>query len=301
MTGYRGAADLAAMQAALAAWIQHGGDCGFCHAGDLPHRLYNGLRGRYPLDELVRLWHDADGIGAFAIVYPDQSGYDAFVSPAQRGTDLERHVLDWGYETSRRWMDQEGYAADPVQTDVHTCDETRAALLRDLGYEPEGKPWLAIGERPLGGTLPPVELPEGYTIRAARGEEDDGQLQAVHNAAFDSDWAGDEYLDQVMRQPGYDPALEQVVVAPDGTFAAFCIVWLDAGNKVGLFEPVGTHAAHQRMGLGRAIMAHGLDLMRQRGMQRAQVGWEMDNPASDGLYAALGFEPKHRLTAYGKM
>ena len=53
---YKNADDLAAMQSALAAWIHDAGMCGYCHVGDVPHRIFNGLRGRYPIEDMVWLW-----------------------------------------------------------------------------------------------------------------------------------------------------------------------------------------------------------------------------------------------------
>ena len=38
----------------------------------------------------------------------------------------------------------------------------------------------------------------------------------------------------------YRPELDWVVEAPDGSFAASCLVWLDEENGVALLEPVGT-------------------------------------------------------------
>jgi hypothetical protein len=38
----------------------------------------------------------------------------------------------------------------------------------------------------------------------------------------------------------YRHDLDQVVEAPDGRLAAFALGWLDAANRVGELEPVGT-------------------------------------------------------------
>jgi mycothiol synthase len=295
---FQGAADLAAMQAALAGWIMGAGNCGYCHIGDLPHRIYNGLRGRYPTEALVRLWRAGGTVLAFSLSSPRMSGFDAFVSPDHRGGALEREVLTWGYETTRRWMDREGKNDSAVITDVDDGDETRSALLLELGFQPDNAPWLVVNERSLDGDLPEIVLPEGYHIRGAVGDEDAEQLAAVHSGAFGSSWTAEIYREEVMHKPGYTPELERVVVAPDGRFAAFCLIWLDERNRLGLFEPVGTHEAFQRMGLGRALLASGLHLMRERGMERAQVCSETDNAASSGLYGAMGFEPLYRVASY---
>ncbi|MCC6614002.1 MAG: GNAT family N-acetyltransferase [Anaerolineae bacterium] len=297
---YHGAGDLAAMQAVLAGWVRESGSCGYCHVGDLPHRIYNGLRGQYPRDEMIRLWSLDGQLVAFALVYPRHACYDAFVSPAHRSGAFERDVLAWAAETLRDWLDREGAHAKAVMTGVDSCDTWRANYLIECGYQPDETAWITLNEREIITDLPDVVLPEDYRIRSALGEVDAAGLAAVHSGAFGSKWTPDLYRDEVMRKPGYDPALEHVVVAPDGAFAAFCITWLDDQNAIGLFEPVGTHEAYQRKGLGRALMAHGLRFMQTRGMRLAQVGSEPDNPASNALYRAVGFAPKYTTTSYRK-
>lgn len=286
------------MQTALAEWVQTAGHGIYCHTGDLPHCIYNGLRGRYPRDEVVRIWRKADTIIAFALVYPRHKGFDVFVSPDFRGGDLEREVLTWATTNTRAWMDREGNQSEPVLADVYDRDEHRAVLLAELGYSAADDPWIVINEQSLDSPLPEVDLPAGYTIQSGVVEQDATKLCNVHVGAFGSEWTPQVYLDEVMRKPGYDPAMEHVIVAPDGSFAAFCVIWLDDLNGIGLFEPVGTHKQHQRKGLGRALLIHGLNVMINRGMRLAHVGSTTKNEASNGLYQAVGFVPRYPIFEY---
>ena len=295
---YQGADDLTVMQEALAGWIHDSGVCGYCHVGDLPHRIYNGLRGRYPREDMIRLWYHDERLAGFALVYPRHGCYDAFISPMHRAGAFENEIVSWADATLRDWMDREDAREKAVMTGVDECDLARLNCVLELGYQPDETTWITINERQIVTDLPDVVLPDGYSIRSAIDEADAAGLAAVHSGAFGSNWTADLYRDEVMRKPGYDPALEHVVVAPDGTFAAFCITWLDFTNAIGLFEPVGTHKAYQRKGLGRALVAYGLHFMRERGMQLAQVGSAADNPASNGLYRAVGFAPKYPATSY---
>jgi ribosomal protein S18 acetylase RimI-like enzyme len=82
--------------------------------------------------------------------------------------------------------------------------------------------------------------------------------------------------------------------------AAFCIAWLDFTNRVGLFEPVGTHPDYRRMGLGKAVLAEGMRRMMAYGMQSVIVCAEGDNPAAQRLYQSAGFEVEQRLLKYAK-
>src|SRR5206468_2218062 len=76
---------------------------------------------------------------------------------------------------------------------------------------------------------------------------------------------------RLMQHPGYIRELNPVVVAPDGSLAAYCIGWPDAVNKVGEIEPLGTRPAYSSLGLARAIIVEVLRRMRAHGMETALV------------------------------
>lgn len=291
--------DLPHLQAALAGWIQSAGDCGYCHVGDISHRIYNGIRGRLSLNEVVRVWEDDSQIIGFDIVGPYYNRFDTFVHPDYRGTESERDMLQWAYTTTRHFMNIIGRADKPVLAEECSGDDIRAQLLIELGFE-KHEHWGNITERRLDDVIPEPSLPDGFSIRAAT-MDDYAQLAAVHSGAFGSNWSPELYRDEVMLNPGYRVEREIVVVASDGQFAAFTKTWLDEVNKVGLFEPVGTHKDFQRKGLGRAMMLHTLHEMKSLGMKTAMVGHEADNPASIGLYNSLGFRTKYEIADYKKL
>ena len=91
----------------------------------------------------------------------------------------------------------------------------------------------------------------------------------------------------VQAAPLYRRDLDLVAVAPDGELAAFCTVWFDDVTRTAAFEPVGTHPAHQRRGLGRAVMAEGLRRAARLGATLCAVGSYSE--AAGALYASLGF------------
>jgi ribosomal protein S18 acetylase RimI-like enzyme len=142
-----------------------------------------------------------------------------------------------------------------------------------------------------------VDLPPGYVTRAVVGPEDAAALAAVHSGSFGSDWTAEKYA-WLMTTPGYDPARELVVVAPDGSFAAFTVTWFDHVNGTGYFEPVGTHADHRRLGLGRALLNAGMQRMAKAGLTTALVMHEADNEGSMRLYADAGFRPIERIDVW---
>lgn len=286
--------DLPFMQAALARWIATAGAQLYCHVGDVPHRMYNGLRGRYPLDELVRLWRDGDQIIAFGMVYPHEPAFEVFLAPDHRGGDLERAALRWGHETAVARNDSD---EGVIRADRTAHDTVREALLLELGYEEDG-PYITLNTQTIPDDIPEPTLPDGYRFGSGLDDPDGGKLADVHSGAFDSDWTAAIYREQVMHKPGYDPARELVIIAPDGRFAAFTVTWHDAVNKTGLFEPVGTHKEFQRQGLARALLYHGLRDMRSHGMTSAMVGNEADEEGPAALYQGVGFTPLTQIIDY---
>lgn len=288
--------DLPRFQAMLAGWIQTAGACGYYHVGDLPHRIYETLRGRRPVGDLVQVWEDGARIVGIAINFLFDTSFHVFASPAYRGTRREVEMIELAYATTLRYVQESGREDTLVNTDVFGCDDVRKELLARLGFE-EYRVWDEIAERSLSDPILEGRLPDGFTIGSAT-MEDYAQLAAVRNASFGANWTPEEYRDEVMRKPGYWPEREIVVVAPDGRIAAFTVIRVDAVNKIGQFEPVGTHRDYQRRGLARAMMVYALREMQRLGMQTATVGHDATNLAARELYRSLGFRKKYETLGY---
>ena len=93
----------------------------------------------------------------------------------------------------------------------------------------------------------------------------------------------------ITKSPTYRPELDLVVVAPDGSFASFCIAWYDERNKLGVFEPVACHECHRRRGLTTALMTEALCRLKDLGATVAAVGAVGGNDVSNAFYESLGF------------
>jgi GNAT superfamily N-acetyltransferase len=98
------------------------------------------------------------------------------------------------------------------------------------------------------------------------------------------------------RWAAYRGDLHVLVEAPDGTMASSTIMWLDEANKTVEFEPVGTHPDYRRLGLGRAMMRHGMQLARAAGATHATVVClgAPGHPKARGLYYSVGFRELSR-------
>jgi mycothiol synthase len=283
--------DLPRLQGALAVWIRQAGACGYCHAAELAHRIYEDLRGRRPVGELVQVWEDGAAIAGVAVNLRFGSAFDVYTSPSRRGTPHEREMVQYAFETTARYL-----RGAPVVTDVFGCDTAKAETLRGLGFA-EYRLWDHIRERSLLQPIPDPQWPPGFCVRTAT-MEDHMQLAAVRNSSFGEDWSGEAYLAEVMLKPGYRPERELIVLSPEGQVVAFTVTWLDGLNRVGHFEPVGTHRNFQRRGLARAMMLHALHELRTLGMESATVEHTADNLAALALYRGLGFEKTYETFGY---
>ena len=227
----------------------------------------------------VRLWFAAGGqVAGFSWLDPGDIGL--FSHPAHRA--VESPMLVWAEGAAR--------AAGDLRLTAWAFDgdAARRQLLRERDYRRDEASYVHF-YRELGDDLPTPALPPGYTLRHLRGAADLGQRVAVHRDAFAPSRMTVAKHRAVMASPTYRRDLDLVVVAPDGSFAAFGIVWLDAANRHGVFEPVGCAVAHRRRGLAAAIVREGQRRLRAHGATAATVLSAADNHAARRLYASVGF------------
>lgn len=286
--------DLPAVLAFVGACYQRSGGCGCLHPGDVANTMSNKLEGR-DLDQHLWLYTPGGTLRALLLIFPARdASYTVVVPPEEYGGALERGLRSEGLRRARALLRRAASdASEPprptIRVEVMDCDPARQALLTDLGYTPEPEPFGYMDVRALGDDLSAPTPPEGFTLRSVAGEHEAAQVAAAHNGAFAFNWTPEEYRD-VMRTPAYVVDHELVAVAPDGTFAAFALYWLDPVSRTGLFEPVGTVPAFQRRGLGRALLYEGMRRMRAAGMRAALIGYDADNLPAGALYRAVGFQ-----------
>lgn len=281
-------ADLPWIQETVAEWIAGAGRCAYDHIGELPHRIYENIRGRRPTGEVVHVWEDGGRLAGLTVNTRFENAFDVFTAPDLRGTQAEADMIEAACETT-------GRGEDEVLTDVFDCDTARIEVLERLGFT-RFRTWDDVNEAALTD-LPAPSPPPGFTLRAARLADAD-ELARARNSAFDSEWTGAQYRDEVMLKPGYDVDREIVAESPDGRIASFLVYWVDRRNAIGHFEPVGTHADYHRLGLARATMLHAMHRMRALGLTTVTVNHDAENVPARRLYAALGFKKTHETFGY---
>ena len=229
-----------------------------------------------------RLWLDGDRCVGWAWLHrPATLDYEVHLD--HRGGHVHEEVLDW-FEA-----EAEGSSLEAWAMDGHNEALARRAFARPVAYKS-----YAYYVQDLPASQGGVE--DGFILRTVRGVEDLAARVAVHRAAWEPSRVTEDSYRNVMATWPYRSDLDCVVEAPDGTFAASVLCWYDEDNRVGEFEPVGTHPAYRRRGLGAAVCSYALARLHEVGARKAIVytgGREADGPART-LYESIGFRQHAR-------
>jgi mycothiol synthase len=292
--------DLRAMQACVtAAWLSPRRPLIPGTIGDLAWWVASAGPGT-DWTERIRLWTDGDTVVGWGFFKPPDS-LDWFAAPLPE--DDERRVLDeivdWGGErVIATAAVASGEATAQPSLEVWAADGwLEAEVVRSLGFVETGTTLTQFFQS-LERELPEPIVPDGYSLRTVAGPSEIPARVEVHRAAFaPSKMTVEKYSVLVGLEP-YSYDFDAVVEAPDGSFAAFTLCWLDRAAGLGYFEPVGTHPGHQRLGLGKAVNTFGLRLLQAAGARDALVYSLTSNAASEALYRSVGFEPVAIHRAY---
>ena len=250
----------------------------------------------FNLEEVVHLW-EVDG-QIVGMLNPDGNGEAFFqVHPAYRSEELFCEMLE--FAEIKLPNHKEGDAHDLLAW-VNAKDILHKNVLTQRGYVRSKYLAEHMRRRSLAEPIPfapaqgkPDSVPRnGYTVRAL-GDETELPARSwlswkvFHPDEPDEKYQGWEWYKNVQRVPIYRRDLDIVAVAPDGELAAFCTVWFDDIARTAVFEPVGTHPAHQKRGLGKAVMSEGLRRAQKLGATLATVS--SYSTGAHALYNSMGF------------
>lgn len=286
---YRNEADYGRIQSLLVEILRLQGPPVDCTVGDLDWWRFSW--GNSPTDiESARLWEDEAG-QLVAVAWFGYALVDQFIHPDHR--DLEDETLAWA-EGQRAAEPRSAEGAHTLAAFAFDADPARQAHLESRGYARTPSAVLRF-RRSLDARIAPPALPLGYAVRSLCGDEDLERRVTVHRAAFERTRVTlDEYR-VLQTAPGYRLDQDYVMEAPDGSFAAFALVWVDEANATAIFEPVGCHPDHRRRGLTQRLLVECCARLRARGIVQALVGTSEANEAATALYRSAGFEPQDCL------
>jgi len=231
----------------------------------------------------AKLWFDGSQPVGWAYVDTLHNLYWELEKPYTVSLDAE--IVAWGVDCIRKNL-----AAGETTTPDASCREDykeRLDFLNQHGFRQTEVVTVHM-KRNLSESIPEFELPQGFQIRSVTGTEEAGAIASTHRAAFDSDYMTTENRLIIMNSSEYDPLLDLVVVAPDGTIAAYCTcsVKPDGG---GYTDPVAVHPNYQRKRLAKALLLKGMQMLKERGMKSAHLGTSGENIAMQKSAQSAGF------------
>jgi predicted N-acetyltransferase YhbS len=297
---YAGAADLQLLEDSLA--LAYASTS--LRVGDLSWMSRDHTHRELSLD--IRLWEDnaTRQLIAWAFFRPNGE-FNVFVTPDSG------HAEDASlFDSLLAFIDQSAQSSvtagdPPVTLNTYAIDPTRSVVDRSLAAALERAGHQVDDASDTSGFLvrsldhlSPATLPAGYNFAwVGTPALLTGRVEA-HRAAFaPSDLTVKRY-ERVQRTWAYQPTLDRLVVTEAGEVVAFCTAWYDAHNAAGLLEPVGTHPAHQRRGLARAVCLDACHALLGMGARTAQVGY--GSAAGFATYTSAGFRQTNRELVFSK-
>ena len=290
---YACAGDLRRMQSAVAGAYTSTS----LRVGDLAWLARHHTHRELALD--IRLWEDGQGRLLGWTFFRSNGGFNLFVAPGcgdDALVDAMVGVIEQAARTSVAAGDALAalytYAIDPSRS---AADRLLAAGLRRHGFQ-QG-PSEGVLTRRLD-RIPEPAPPQGYRLETVEAPQQVVGRVAAQRAAFaPSDLTLEKYA-RVRRTWPYRPGLDHIMTTDDGQVVAFCTAWVDEENAAGLFEPVGTHPAHQRRGLAKAVCLAALGALRDAGARTAQVGYQ--SAAAAATYRSIGFGHERQELTFRK-
>ena len=243
----------------------------------------------------TQLWEDADGrVVGFAIMRPYVNAMFYEVASIKASGALENEILRWGQQQIR----QANSSRDKPDTLRISCPADyleRIGVLEQNSFQAQPVRTLQM-TRSLREPLPEPQLLPGFTIRHVTGEQEAEALTLLHQAAFGTQNLTVEARLAWMRTPEYDPELDLLIVAPSGSWVAYCMCSISqeqnalTGHKLGYTDPIGTHPDFRRQGLARALLLTGLRYLKERGMDSAALSTWGENSAMQKTAESVGFQ-----------
>jgi GNAT superfamily N-acetyltransferase len=172
-----------------------------------------------------------------------------------------------------------GFTDTTVEMLIREDDSTRIAAAEQAGFgatdDAFGIGWMEVRSRSAAPSLP-----TGMRIESFAGG-------AHPMAARNGEHVAERLAECSLYRRDLDLALR------DGDqLAGYAIFWADPVTGVGLLEPMRIEDAYQGRGLGKVLIAAGLDRLAAAGCTRLKVGMELGNERAVRLYTWAGFRAR---------
>jgi len=224
-----------------------------------------------------------------------------WVRTEHRGRGIGTALIDWSIEAAR-------VEPDVLQmfTGSNIRREDAIALIEGYGGFEYARSFFQMIHRSPGDASAP-DWPEGVALARLDGEELARASVEAHDGSFIDHWNYhpvpiEDYV-HWLRHPDTDPDMWFIARADDGAVAGFCLCFVEraaeTGRRIGWVAQLGTTRPFRRIGLGRALLRHGLRVLAERGVDEVRLGVDAENLSGAlGFYTRAGFEVMRESRVY---
>jgi mycothiol synthase len=264
------------------------------HIADMPYRLTSTWQDQ---ECQMMVWEKESELLAWAVFQPPWCNLDYAIHPSKAGASLEKEVFTWGKNEMMEYTKRTGrefFGSVEFFENTPKAEQTIANLTA-LGFKKFD--WSIIRfEKDLNQELPAPELPDGFSIRPLRGDEEVESYVKLHQLVFSSKEMTVAWRMRMLKHPSYIPETDLVVVDAANNVVGFCVGWL--WREVGQIEPLGIHPAYQGVGLGRALELSALQALRDKGARFIHVDHVSNNEKAIALSLKMGFKQINHAVRY---
>lgn len=256
----------------------HGGQLAYPQPADVRSMLAHSAVSAHS-----RAWWAGDSMVAWSLAQTDFGNIVFDVAPAVRAAAFDEEVVRSGLQRLA------AVGSTTADTPVESDDSWRQSLLTRCGFAASGETVIhLLNPSPGEHTAPPP--PAG--LRAQELADRVEEYVEVHRAAF-----GTSYLTREVRlawqaQPGFDPALDLVLVDDAGRIVAFAVSYLH--GDVGEIGAVGVRPGHRGRGLAHVIVAAALERLISAGARTVTMSTAGTNSAMLATARQAGFAAQRR-------
>jgi mycothiol synthase len=269
-----------------------------------PPQHRNDYPGRVDLEEAfasiivsknTRIWFEKNNLIAWAYV----DGYNNLIweLDLKYTGQLGSEIVEWGEKCVRRNLSN--VEKGTLYANCRESYTERIAFLQQYGFKELEETTVTL-TRSLSEAIPDPQRPPGFIIRPILGKQEAEAVATMHRAAFGTEYMTTENRLIIMSTSGYDPSLDLVAVAPDGSIAANCICSVNPQEKIGFTDPISAHPRFQGIGLVRGLLLTGMRLLKERGMAYARLGTSGNNLRMQRSAEAVGFTVEFKTIWFSK-
>lgn len=148
-----------------------------------------------------------------------------------------------------------------------------------------------------------INLPEGFTIHPLSEVYDFDQLNRLIWLGFHYNGDVPKISDDVQLSIkhawlNYQKDYCSVVLDSNGDYASYCGFWYDEITQTAYLEPMVTAEPYHNMGLGRAVVKHSLQILKEKGCKKVFV--DPDEEPYE-YYKKIGFHGFENARFYQKI